>query len=183
MRTYSKTLSNRHLFTVKVLTPTDNHGGCTPCFSVTAEERNPRIKRGDPIVCCGVMHDEVLQHFPELADVVRLHLSSGEGLPMHAEANGWYWLAGCFDDGLGKRYHGGNQETYGRSLDCREILSNHLRISARETSDMINTTGHIYRTEGKEAARNNFRQWVTDLRERYAREAAECERKYGGKAE
>ncbi len=183
MRTYTKKIAPYRTFTVFVKTPTDNHGGCTPCFSVTAEERNLRRRGDNQVECCGMLHDEVLEHFPELADVVRLHLSSGEGLPMHAEANGWYWLAGCFDDGLGERFHGGNQETYGRPLDCREILSNHLRIGVRETSDMINTTGHIYRAEGAKAARDNFRQWVADLSERYAREAAECERKYGGKSE
>jgi hypothetical protein len=39
----------------------------------------------------GMLHDDILRAFPSLADIVALHLSNLDGVPMHAEANGWYW--------------------------------------------------------------------------------------------
>lgn len=40
---------------------------------------------------CGQLHTEVLEHFPELADLVKLHLVSVDGTPMHYIANAKYW--------------------------------------------------------------------------------------------
>jgi hypothetical protein len=78
-------------------------GNRTPYFSVTGEIRRggaSDIDRG------GCIHEDILHYWPELAPVVALHSSDENGVPMHAEENGWYWLAGAFG-GLGERYHGG----------------------------------------------------------------------------
>lgn len=39
--------------------------------------------------CC---HDEILKHFPEFSDFIRLHLSNVYGQPTHPVGNGLYWL-------------------------------------------------------------------------------------------
>lgn len=38
----------------------------------------------------GCIHDEVAKHFPELAHLIKWHLSSTDG-PMHYVANTVYW--------------------------------------------------------------------------------------------
>ncbi len=67
-------------------------------FSVTGEIHNSRrafeLGTGNPH-SCGCIHDEILSAFPQLAPIVRMHLSDAEtGEPMHAAANGWYRLGG-----------------------------------------------------------------------------------------
>lgn len=57
----------------------------------------------------GADHDTILQHFPELYDLAALHFADIDGVPMHVEANGWYWMAGALG-GAGERYHGGNSK-------------------------------------------------------------------------
>jgi hypothetical protein len=60
-------------------------------FSLTGEiSRNDRRYR-DPIITCGQITDEILNHFPQLAPLALVHLSGPDGQPMHAEANARYW--------------------------------------------------------------------------------------------
>lgn len=67
-------------------------GNDRPYFSATGEVLNLR-KRGDNAVeTCGSIHEELLQHFPGIDVVVRVHLADDHGVPMHAIANGAYWL-------------------------------------------------------------------------------------------
>jgi hypothetical protein len=66
-------------------------GNSYPYFSLTGEiSRNDRRYR-DPIITCGCIHDEILNHFPQLAPLALVHLSGPDGQPMHAEANALYW--------------------------------------------------------------------------------------------
>lgn len=104
-----------------------NHirGNEHPYFSLTCEGRVGRSTFG------GADHDTILRELPELADLAALHLSDINGAPMHAEANGWYKLAGACG-GLGERYHAGNAETYGRRRDPLGAFAQHCRISLAE---------------------------------------------------
>ena len=58
-------------------------------WSVTGEVYRPGAR---DIEAGGCIHDEVLAYWPELAPVVRLHLSDEDGTPMYAAENGLYWL-------------------------------------------------------------------------------------------
>lgn len=62
-----------------------------PYFSVTGTDRDLRYRDS---MSSGAIHETILQVFPELAPIVALHLSDDNGVPMHAEANGWYWAGG-----------------------------------------------------------------------------------------
>lgn len=79
-------------------------------------------------------------YFPEFSDVRALHLSNERGMPLHAEQNGWYWLAGALG-GIGEKYHGGNK----RPHECAEILRNHMRYpSDNETYAVLSTFAWHY---------------------------------------
>ncbi len=80
-----------------------------PYFTITAEERDPRTGRVDS---CGCLHEQILKIRPKYADLVAMHLSDIDGVPMHAEANGWYQLAGALPNNAGQQYHGGNSERH-----------------------------------------------------------------------
>jgi hypothetical protein len=62
-----------------------------PYFSLTGEVQIPRRRDCEE---CGCIHERILATWPDLADVAALHLSDIDGVPMSAEADGWYWLAG-----------------------------------------------------------------------------------------
>ena len=82
-------------------------GNARPHFSLTCWEYAPHNRN---VECSGgCAHGLILRHWPELADLAALHLSDDDGVPMHAEGNGWYWLSGYFG-GLADEYHGGNSQ-------------------------------------------------------------------------
>ena len=81
-------------------------GNGWPYFTLTAIVQNP-ARRSD-CESCGCLHALILKHFPRFAGLAKLHLSSISGIPMHAEPNGWYKLAGCLPDHAGERFHAGN---------------------------------------------------------------------------
>jgi hypothetical protein len=89
--TLTKKLPNRYSFSATAqLVHLD--GNARPYFSVTGEERNLRRIPENQVEACGAMHNRIVKHFPELTSLVALHLSDDDGTPMHAVANGVYWL-------------------------------------------------------------------------------------------
>ena len=93
----------------------------------------------------GCLHHEIARAAPELAPLIALHLSTEQGVPMHAEANGWYWLAGALG-GAGENYHGGNGDSQhwkddGLTFDgyrfstpdeCLAVFADHCRVDMEE---------------------------------------------------
>lgn len=80
----------------------EDHPTLSDGFSVTGElyERHgtwsgaAQYRNGRDMDAAGCIHDEVLRAFPHLAPIVALHLSDPDGVPMHADANGWYFYSG-----------------------------------------------------------------------------------------
>lgn len=60
--------------------------GQMPYFALTSE-----IRIGREIDSCGMNHEAIAEHFPQLAKFLKWHLVSPEG-PMHYLANAAYWL-------------------------------------------------------------------------------------------
>jgi hypothetical protein len=177
MRTYEKILSNGNKLRVTVCTPDDERGGCTPAFSVTGELWEPRIRAiatghyvypKEP-TSCGCLHDTILAEFPELAKVVSLHLSDAQGAPMHAESNGFYWLAGAVG-GLGEQYHGGNGTRPHTRGECVEILAKHLRLSITDARMLSEDIGLMHKVSPS-VARKAFTMFVDGERRRWRMEA------------
>lgn len=108
-------------------------GGQSPYFSVTAMIHTPASRRQNDCDACGCLHGEILKMWPQLAPIVALHLSDAiTGEPMHAVANGWYWLSGAMG-GAGERYHGGTDKA---PEQCLRILADHLRVTVYEAEAM-----------------------------------------------
>lgn len=101
-------------------------GNPSPHFSVTADLIDRRRRRHDDIVACGQLTEEVKEHFPELAPIVALHSSDDEGVPLHAHANGVFFM------GLTA-----SRESNGKPLPDLDIVARHFRITTDEAADMV----------------------------------------------
>lgn len=101
-------------------------GNHAPYFSLTYTQH----RKGFPNQCYsgGAGHDRILALYPRFADLAALHLSDIDGVPMHAEANGWYWLAGAMG-GAGERYHGSSGTPSKTRDDCLRTFAKHCRIA------------------------------------------------------
>lgn len=117
-------------------------GNHAPYFSLTADIDRKVGSRWveDSGGCC---HDEILKHWPDLADLAALHLSDIDGQPMHAEANGWYWLAGALG-GLGEEYHGASGSGAKTPEECLAIFAEHARIGLDAARSLAPKAAVIY---------------------------------------
>lgn len=69
-------------------------GNRAPHFAITGEiwKAYNGAKFGRDCISCGCIHDEIEKHFPgEFTDIITLHLSDNDGMPMYAVENGFYW--------------------------------------------------------------------------------------------
>lgn len=68
-------------------------------FAVTGEVRDG-VHRGDRgMITCGAIHDDIAKYFPELAPLLKWHLTSSDG-PMHYIANTLYHASDRDHNGL-----------------------------------------------------------------------------------
>lgn len=144
-------------------------GNSAPYFSVTATVYDRSRPGRDKFDRGGCLHDEILQHFPELAPVVALHLADLEGQPMYAEENGWYWLVGYYGD-TDERYHGGNGTPAKTPDECLAIFAAHVRLpldTARQVADGFRAA-HTLAWARKEL----YQKWVQNQRPRWQAEAS-----------
>ncbi len=79
---------------------------------------------------CGCLHDEILKYRPDLKPLVDIHLSDLDGVPMHAEANGWYWLAKVAE--IPQRW-----EPDQDIPTCTKYFREHVRINDAQCLDII----------------------------------------------
>lgn len=91
-------------------------------FTITIQtDRNYFSITADGYRRCGCLHDEILELNPALKPFVDLHLSDLDGVPMHAEANGWYWLAKAA--GIPQRW-----EPEQDAKTCLKYFRDHVRL-------------------------------------------------------
>jgi hypothetical protein len=142
-------------------------GNAFPHFSVTGEISTAAERRRGDFQVGGCIHDEILAAWPVVWPLVALHLSaSPSGEPMHAEANGFYWLAGCVTGGLGEDYHGGSGRGAKTPDECLAILAKHLRLNLPSAELAVSTVA------GSSNPKAAFSALVEGLRPRWKAEAA-----------
>ncbi|MDT8900613.1 hypothetical protein [Anaeroselena agilis] len=130
-------------------------GDQTPYFSITGEvyptKADGTRDRRRSMIACGCIHETILKAWPDLADLVALHLSDIDGQPMHAIENGWYWNGGT------------KWQAY-----KRETLAAHLRVSEEE-ADRVHETC---------TTKEQFAAYVEAQRPRWKAEAEAAIAKY-----
>lgn len=184
-------------------------GNRAPYFSITGDIDVKTVNGGWKEESGGCIHGEIRKHFPEkFDDLIALHLSDIDGLPMHAVENGWYWLAGAVPGNFGERFHGGNSKMqhwkdngefdgYREPTpeECVKILAKHLRISFDEARKLTEiriesvddeihvgmSVEEIHDVEklAKLKAKKQFQDFVESQKERFAAEAKACIEKHG----
>ena len=134
----------------------------------------------------GCMHDLILAVRPDLKPFVDLHLSSIDGIPMHALANGEHWLSGILSEVLPLplyRY----RPTFGLSgrpanhtpERCFAIMMEHFRLD-RESADLLVAKARLVvsAAESTEEIREDLHSFlaieVEAMKPRWVEEAAKA---------
>jgi len=131
-------------------------------FSITAElyEAGKQLTYRN-IIACGCMREEILKAAPELKPLVDIHLSKLDGIPMHAEENGWYWLAKAAR--IKQQY-----EPQELPEECLKIFSEHCRISLDKAKRLV----ALVKAEPEEfSARCLWRKKCEAMKKRWSKEA------------
>ena len=173
-------------------------GNTAPYFSLTCDV----FRKGFPNQCQsgGADHAAILKRFPRFADIAALHLSDINGVPTHAEANGWYNLAGALG-GMGEQYHVGNSERHfpidppadkpwqtteyrkPTQAECLHIFAEHCRVSIGEASKIVDQCIAGIENDLPLMQRNIARQrWAAimeTMRPRWKAEAEACIKTHG----
>jgi len=115
-------------------------GNSAPYFSITADLKRPRGGWDSG----GCQHD-LISHYTggHFDDLIALHLSDIDGVPMHAVENGWYWL--------------GKTKWQDRN---DKVLAEHLRIPL-ETAKLLAFANKEKFAEYVDAQRS---RWVAEAR-------------------
>ena len=91
-KTIKSPFGKRNRWTLEVNVILQKIGEQIPYFSVTGFFYPNGGTHDSPGASCGCIHELILEHFPGLADVVALHLSDINGVPMHVYENGKFFL-------------------------------------------------------------------------------------------
>lgn len=171
-------------------------GNALPHFSLTLDSH----RKGFPGQCQsgGCDHETILKYWPQFADLAALHLSDIHGVPMHAEPNGWYALAGALPGNAGERYHAGNREQhfpkpvidpakpwadtdyrFPTPDECMQIFADHVRMpyqDARSVRDAVIEESLLDIGERYDwaAGRAWFSGWIKGQHPRWKAEAEAC---------
>jgi len=137
---YAKTIIKRNEKTVIKVRLDDECKNGHEDFSLTADiyEKTDRGWRESGGGCC---HEHILSLAPEFKPFADLHLSTYEGIPMHAAANAWYWFQGAFpecadhSDNLGA-CHGGTGSGAKSTEECKRIFSEHIRATPAQVEEI-----------------------------------------------
>lgn len=148
-------------------------GNHAPYFTITTEVHQAGFPARE--WSGGADHETILRYFPRFADLVALHLSDIDGVPMHAEANGLYFLAGAVAGNLGQRFHYGDADRYPLTMaECRKTFADHLRIPLERAQTIAWEVADMKADEAKE----HLAGIVENLRPQWKAEADAAREKY-----
>lgn len=148
-------------------------GNAAPYFSLTYSQ----FRKGLPEQCQsgGAGHERILALYPRFVDLAALHLSDIDGVPMHADGNGWYWLAGALG-GAGERFHAASGTSARTPAECLATFARHCRIPLAKAEAIRAECSAEYANnpDGWTAAREVMNLRMADMRTRWKSEADAC---------
>jgi hypothetical protein len=107
-------------------------------FSLTADIYE---KKGNGQWCDvggGCCHDHILALRPDLKPFADLHLSTWQGVPMHAFSNAFYWFAGFVPEVAALvEYHGGSGSDGKPAEECRRIFADMIRATPDQVAAIV----------------------------------------------
>lgn len=150
-------------------------GNALPYFAVTISGKMKGQRHSEYGGCnhelvAEVAPDPAPEVAPDLAPLIALHGSTSDGVPMHAEANGWYWMAGHLG-GLGQTHHACNGSFPKTADQALEIFARHARVSLNEARGLAVALLDTLDREGPHATRQAFSIWIAHQRPRWKAEA------------
>jgi hypothetical protein len=152
-------------------------GNSAPYFSLTYTSH----RKGFPNQCYsgGAGHDEIARYYGDrFADLAALHMSDIDGVPMHAEGNGWYWLAGALGldwsaERADHRAMSGTATLRESPPACLATFARHCRITLAEAETLRAecSAEYAHNPDGWAAARATMALRLDDMRPRWKAEA------------
>lgn len=106
-------------------------GNSNAHFSITGEIKRKAKNNRWVEDCGGAIHEQIVKHFPRLQELVDIHLSDEDGIPMHAYDNAGYWAG-----------HSGTA-----TASNLPMLARHLRVREEVVRKMIGHIEHYYGTD------------------------------------
>jgi hypothetical protein len=158
-------------------------------FSVTGDLYTSRraydLGSESAIIACGCLHAEILRAFPELAQIVALHLSDvTTGEPMHAESNASYFYLGAYSLGSWRDDYGYAQRAGLSASDyARKLAAAALRIEPDDFPAELHALAvkigtyapdTMAREDAEQTFRDAFSVFVDAQRERWQNEARDA---------
>lgn len=142
----------------------DSSGTHSPGFAITVAGWASRAakKRGKEPEYFGGVSKEVLEIAPEVAPLVRAHLSDPDGTPIHAEVNGWYFYSGKAAEYERREVAAGKDYGYSRLLET----SDHDRAARALHVDPVDLPTGL--------DRRGFAEFCQTLKGEWAKEATEA---------
>ena len=128
-------------------------GAQRPYFSITYDDSEGSGGAG---------HEQILKYFPDLADIVAMHLSDEDGTPMHAVENGWYWL---------KQANAGEAKAF-------ENFKHTLRQNDGVARAIVSWGNELIKKFGEPYAKQRFTGWCDIQSATWREEARACIEKY-----
>lgn len=116
-----------------------------------AQKRN-----GRECDACGQITEELRKYFPKLAPIMDVHLADMSGLPMDAEANGWYHYSGKASAYARKQIASGMDYGYSRLLE----ESDHDRAARALNIDPSDLPRGMSRSEFSEFVAGLASKWA-----------------------
>ena len=139
-------------------------GNNAPYFGITASGYDHGSEFSG---CC---HGLILEHFPQFADLVALHLSDNDGVPMHALENGFYHLGGT-------HWQHPKYDVAARHFRITEIEARQLTRDL--FGDSFSEIGGFLSKGEAVKAKTRLGNWVEDQKLRWKAEADACVAKHG----
>lgn len=130
----------------------DSCGNGHNTFAITGEVRTLRIQR---VVACGCMHEAIAQVFPELAPMIKWHLTSTDG-PMHYIANTLY-LAGDRD------HHGLRKGEQRQLRNGKTGLPTWELATVNSAGERVDVRSHFLGSEEKPEDPDARMAWVPSM--------------------